>query len=311
MVTPSWLGENGARMRERLKALLRDTAAPAPDPSYAVPGERERLARPLQLLLARAYQAEAADGRPPDFDEVGFNVYSATYEDGILLYIFSVLGMGARRCVDIGAGAIEGSNVANLIVNHGFDALLIDGDAASTERARRFYAAHPDTRVFPPRLLTAMVTAENIDRLLDENGFAGANDLFCIDVDGVDWWLWKAMSLCEPRVVVVEYQDILGPERAWTVPYRPDFDVRSFPVNRERYNYCGASLRAFQKLAREKSYRLVGCNRGGYNAFFVRAGLGEERLPEVSVESCFRYAWNQYGMRERFPLVEHMEWVEV
>ena len=54
------------------------------------------------------------------FDDVGFNVYSQTNEDGILLYIYSLLGLTNRKCVDIGAGAIEGSNVANLLVNHGF-----------------------------------------------------------------------------------------------------------------------------------------------------------------------------------------------
>jgi len=35
-------------------------------------------------------------------------------------------------------------------------------------------------------------------------------------------------------------------------------------------NYFGASLEALVKLAREKGYRVVGCNYAGVNAFFVR-----------------------------------------
>ena len=76
-------------------------------------------------------------------------------------------------------------------------------------------------------------------------------------------------------------------------------------------NYGGASLAAFVQLAKEKEYRLVGCNHGGWNAFFVLNSVGEETLPEVTAESCFRYPWNEYGMKERFPLVSNMDWQQV
>jgi len=65
------------------------------------------------------------------------------------------------------------------------------------------------------------------------------------------------------------------------------------------------------KLGRDKDYRLVGCNKGGWNAFFILNGLGEDSLPEVSVESCFNYEWNRMGMKNRFPLIKEMEWEDV
>ena len=111
--------------------------------------------------------------------------------------------------------------------------------------------------------------------------------------------------------MLVEYQDILGPERCWTIPYRPDFDAGVFAVNKERNNYCGASLAALVKLGRQKGYRLVGRSRGGWNAVFVRNGEGDSAFPEVEAQSCFRYPWNLRGMAQRFPLVASMEWVEV
>jgi hypothetical protein len=225
-----------------------------------------------------------------------------------LLYVFSLIGFADRRCVDIGAGGISGSNVANLVVHHGFHALLVDAEQESLERARLYYAGR---QPLGPELACTRVTTENVDRVVREHGFGGPIDLLCIDIDGVDYWIWKALSAAEPRVVVVEYQDILGPERSWTVPYSPDFDRHAFSVNRDGFNYSGASLRAFARLAADKGYRLVGCNRGGWNAFFVKRGLAEAELPEVSVEACFRYAWNRHGMEKRFPLVEHMEWVDV
>ena len=144
-----------------------------------------------------------------------------------------------------------------------------------------------------------------------ENKFVGEVDLLCIDIDGVDYWIWKAIEVIQPRLVVVEYQDTLGPDRSWTVSYEEDFNVHDYAINKQHYNYCGASLRAFVRLGKQKGYQLVGCNKGGCNAFFVKIGLADKCLPEVTIESCFKYEWNQLGMEKRFPLVKDMEWVEV
>jgi hypothetical protein len=40
-------------------------------------------------------------------------------------------------------------------------------------------------------------------------------------------------------------------------------------------------------LGREKGYRLVGIQRLGFNALFVRSGVGEDLLPEISSRQCF------------------------
>jgi len=291
-------------MWHKVAGSLPSSQPPAPSESS--------VQRQQQILLGLRYrQLTPSDGPPLGFDDIGFNVYSATGEDGILLYIFARLGLTDRRCVDIGAGAIEGSNVANLLLHHGFTGLLVDGNPEPLEAARAFYARHPETALFPPKTAARMVTAESVDELLAEHDLRGDIDLLCLDIDGIDYWVWKALSRVRPRVVVVEYQDILGPERAWTVPNEPDFDARAFEVNRQHQNFAGASLRAFAKLGEDKGYRLVGCNRGGWNAFFVRAELDDPLLPTVSIESCFRCPWNRYGMEERFPLVEHLPWVEV
>ena len=76
-------------------------------------------------------------------------------------------------------------------------------------------------------------------------------------------------------------------------------------------NFAGASPRAFVKLGTRKGYRLVGVNRYGYNAFFVRDDVASELLPEIGVESCFSHPKVQAGMRDRFPLVAELPWVEV
>jgi len=266
----------------------------------------------IQILLASNFKQMRENSTILlNFEDVGFNVYSPTNEDGILLYIFSIIGMANKKCVDIGAGNVRGSTTANLIINHGFSGLLIDGNIKNIELSRGYYARHPDTKLFPPTLISEFVTAENINKILEENNYVGEIDLLCIDIDGIDYWIWKAINVIQPRVVVVEYQDILGPDRAWTIPYKPDFNVRNYPVNKSYNNYCGASLRTFTKLGEQKGYRLIGCNRGGWNAFFVKNSIVGKYLPEVSVQSCFKYEWNQFGINKRFPLVKDMDWEEV
>ena len=142
---------------------------------------------------------------------MAFDIFSATGEDGILLYFFALAGMTNRRCVDIGAGGVRGSNVANLVVHHGFEALLVDGNARALHEAAAFYRERPETSFWPPVTAAARVTAENVDDLLTRHDFAGPIDLLCIDVDGIDYWIWNSVRVIEPRVVVIEYQDILGP----------------------------------------------------------------------------------------------------
>lgn len=291
-------------MKQPLKNLVKTAARVVQSESLAL---QKAINKELQILLSLQYRS----GNRPPLRDAGFNLYSATDEDGILLYIFSLIGMRTRICVDIGAAGIDGSNTPNLILNHGFTGLLLDGNEEGIEIVREFYGTHPITRHMPPKAVAAMITRENVNDIISSNGIRGEIDLLCIDIDGNDYWIWDAITVVDPAVVLIEYQDILGPERSWTIPYKPDFNGRDYEVNRTGHNYNGASLRALTRLGERKGYRLVGTNRAGWNAFFVKNGRGDGELPAVPVESCFDSPWNRYGMEHRFPLVANMEWVEI
>lgn len=242
----------------------------------------------------------------PKLEDTGFRVYSQNDEDGLLLYIFSLIGAVNKACVEIGFGSPYGANTTNLICNWGWTGLLVEGNERIVEQSRRFFESHKDTWVYPPKLVHAWVTAENVNGLIQENDITGEIDLFSLDIDGMDYWVWKSLGVIQPRVVVVEYQDIWGPEKSVTVPYKPDF------VHPEgSFDYCGASLPAFVKLGREKGYRLVGCNRYGFNAFFVRNGIGEDALPEIKPDHCFKHPKAKEGQQARLPKAMKYEWVEV
>jgi len=238
------------------------------------------------------------------FDSVGFREYSQTNEDGILLYIFSQIGFGDRRCLDIAFATPFGSNVTNLLSNWGFTGLLIEGK--SLEASRIFFNEHPDTRIHPPKLVKAWITKKNINSLIKKNSITGNIDLLSLDVDGVDYWLWESLTVASPRVVVLEFANYIPADKSLTVPYKDDF-VRSDI----HLDFMGASLKAFIKLAKKKGYTFVGTNLYGFNAFFVRNDQPLDWYSPVSIKQALSHHQAQEGLKNRWPSVKDLPWIEV
>ncbi len=68
------------------------------------------------------------------------------------------------------------------------------------------------------------------------------------------------------------------------VPYDKDyFYPGKHPV------YHGASPIAMTNLAKKKGYRLVGSNELGFNFIFIKSGLAEKEIPEISVASLLQH----------------------
>jgi hypothetical protein len=266
------------KVAERMSASLEGMSALLGKLAEEVPNANAA-SKVSQILLSLKYKELLHHQVAlPSFRDVEFRAFSQNGEDGILLYLFSLLGTTNRRCVEICAGDGIQCNTANLIVNHGWTGLLFDGNEQRVAQGKEFYANGKDTFFKPPTFVQAWITAENVNSLVAANHFAGDIDLLSLDIDGMDYWVWKALDCIQPRVVLLESRVEWGPEKAVTIPYDPNF-VMEFDGSPW---YGGASLPAFVKLAREKGYRLVGSTRLGFNVFFIRCGLGEDVFPEVA-----------------------------
>lgn len=102
-------------------------------------------------------------------------------------------------------------------------------------------------------------------------------------IDGNDYWIWEALEVVEAQVVIIETHNEFGMHNI-VVPYDADY---TFPGKHPDYH--GASPVAMTRLANKKGYRLVGANELGFNFIFLKRGLAENELPEVSVESVLTH----------------------
>lgn len=236
-----------------------------------------------QLSLYHYYRDCLKQGSLPGIENCGYKVFSQFEEDGKLLYVLSLIGMKTQLFIEIGSNDGINSNCANLCLHFGYHGLFVDADAKCIRRGERFYSRYPNPWTYPPKFLCAKVTRENINSLLETNGFSGEVDLLSIDIDGNDYWIWDALEVTVPKVVIIESHVAFGLQNI-VVPYDPDYE---YPGKHPLYH--GASAVAMVKLAKKKGYRLVGANNYGSNLIFVREELCGKELPEKTAEEVLKH----------------------
>jgi hypothetical protein len=257
-------------------------------------GQRvEDLSRQVQEAKFLAAQALIRDfdrySAPLPLRRAEFKVFSQFGDDGIIQYVLHRLDLPAseHRFVEFGVESYAEANTRFLLLNDNWAGLVMDGN-------EKWITALRKDDVYWRHELTAQahfITRENINTLLEDAGFGGRIGLLSIDIDGNDYWVWEALTIADPAVVIVEYNGIFGSKEAVTVPYQADFRRSKAHFSNL---YSGASLGALCVLAKRKGYVWIGCNRGGNNAYFVREKDARlflpVRLPDDFVQAKFREA---------------------
>ncbi|MBC7923280.1 MAG: hypothetical protein H7Z75_19560, partial [Ferruginibacter sp.] len=103
--------------------------------------------------------------------------------------IIRIVKPATRFCIEFGAGnGKDNSHVRNLIVNHGFSALLIEADSRLATQLKTNYQG--DSRV---QTAEAFIYAETIESLFAAHGVPAEPDFLIIDIDGNDYHVWKSL----------------------------------------------------------------------------------------------------------------------
>lgn len=264
-------------------------------------GLRKLTARNDQILLELArlreqvgdLQLRAISNLAPDrFREAGFGVHSQFDEDGLIQFLIGHVPIENEVFVEFGVADYSESNTRFLLTHNNWRGLILDGGTSHREFLSR---SQLDWR-HQISAVTAFLNSENINGLLSDNGVGGDIGLLSIDIDGMDIWLLEAIEAISPRILIVEYNSMFGPDAVVAVPH--DLDFRR-ELAHYSWLYSGASIAALDQVARRKGYALVGSNIAGNNAFFVRDDvLGEipRRSPQDAwIRSRFRDSRGRNG----------------
>ena len=247
----------------------------------------------IKLLLAKILIENIKNkGIVNNLAEVDFKVFSQFGEDGIIQYLINNISMKNKIFIEFGVQNYKESNTKFLLINNNWKGLIIDSDSKSIDYIK-------NDEIYWKYNITAInefITKENINNVFSSNGFEGDIGLLSIDIDGNDYWVWDAIKVVNPRIVICEYNSIFGCKDAVTIPYDPNFNRTEAHYSNL---YFGASLPALCYLGNRKGYIFIGSNSAGNNAFFVRKDLArnfKELTPEEGyVSSNVREARDRMG----------------
>ncbi len=187
------------------------------------------------------------------------NITSQFGEDGIIEYLFSKIDISeVPWCVEFGAWDGEYlSNTYNLVFNKGFNCVYIEGDNQKAIDLKNKVKKLENQSIF---VLNSFVESEgenSLDSLLEKTNIPKEFDLLSIDIDGIDYHVWKNFNKYNPKIVLIEHNPTIPPH----IKYIPD----------EKNSLVGASTLALYELGKLKGYELVYCT--DTNSIFVKKDL--------------------------------------
>ena len=209
------------------------------------------------------------------FSKYHTRAYSQHYQDGIIERIFEVIGTTNKVCVEFGAkNGLDMSNTANLRIAHGWKTILFEPFCS------------PNSEI---GLYKETVTPENVNLLFDKYGVSQNLGFLSIDVDGHDYWIWKALTY-QPRVVQIESNVRFKPTESRVYRYK---EGEEYPQGTDG----GASVLALKKLGESKGYSLV--YRQRHDLFFVKTELLNKKDVNIPLEKIYSDAYESwYGPEE-------------
>jgi hypothetical protein len=234
----------------------------------------------IKQALGRIESRQCDSIQVKELRDSEFKVSSQWGEDGIIQHLLKNIKIDRNIFVEFGVQDYTESNTRFLLANNNWSGMVIDG----SEEYIKFIKNDPLYWRYNLKAVNSFITSENINNILADNGITGEIGLLSVDIDGNDYWVWQAINVVNPAIVVAEYNSRFGPSRALSTPYDPAF-VRS----NAHYSmiYYGTSLKALCLLAEQKGYDLVGCNSAGNNAFFVRKDLRPDHMQALTSEQAY------------------------
>lgn len=239
-----------------------------------------------------------------------FSGFSQNGEDGIIDVLRSELATSNRYFIEIGGSNGTENNSAWLLVAEQYFGLMVEGDPKLSKRAHRSLFRYGIGTQFHSQFMTR----DNVGGLKELAMFPDP-DVFSLDIDGNDYYLAEAIldAGFRPKIFVVEYNSVYGPEASKTIEYRDDF---VFGEAHPTQLYYGVSIGGWKAFFARRGYRFVTVDRNGVNGFFVDpAHFTEDFLSAVRglhfAENRYQLAKFRKPWNEQFPMISDQAFREI
>ena len=192
--------------------------------------------------------------------QYGKKIYSQGKQDGIIEYIINNIEIKNKICIEFGYDSNTltggcGPNTTNLIINHNWDYLLLDGK-------------HNNEKI---NLHKHFLTKDNICDIFKKYNVPLEPGYISIDVDSTDLWLMNAiLQKYKPSFLSVEFNSNIPIDYAITFPPSDENGWTGDKI-------YGASLKALNIVGQNNDYTLIYAGifniSNHHDAFFVRNDL--------------------------------------
>lgn len=188
-----------------------------------------------------------------DLSKYKKNFFSQHGEDGIIEEILRRLNkFRDNQYCEFGAwDGMHLSNVCALIKKNDCKALLIEPDK---KKFKELCKNFPDKKIIKLNKFVETEGENKLDNLLKKFEFNLNFDFLSIDVDSIDYHIFKSINVFKPKIVCIEYNP--------TIPNCINF-IQQNDANINQ----GSSAKSLVELAETKRYSLVSATKT--NLFFV------------------------------------------
>lgn len=239
-----------------------------------------------------------------------FSAFSQSGEDGIIDYLADKIIEPNRYFIEIGSENGLENNTSWLAIVKKYSGLMIEGREKSSKLCKLIMS----TLNIGVDCRCVYVTKENIKQILKFSLYTEP-DVFSLDIDGNDYYIAKAIMETgfRPKIFIVEYNSVFGPDRCLTVKYNERFDC--YKAHKSGL-YYGASISGWKRFFKLFGYKFVTVNLNGTNAFFINPDYFDKNLIDNLKGLEFLenfYHLNKFKIThdEQFKLVADMDYEEI
>lgn len=253
-------------------------------------------------------QARNIDLKKPSSWE--FSGFSQNGEDGILDVLRKQLLTSNRYFIEIGTSDGIENNSAWLLIAEKYNGIMIEGDPKLVERTKRMVLGYS----IGSECHNMFVTKNSIPEL-KLLAMHHDPDVFSLDIDGNDYYIAQAIldGGFRPKIFVVEYNSVYGPERSITIEYQEKF---VFTKAHSTHLYYGVSISGWKKFFAQHGYKFITVDRNGVNGFFVDPNCFDEEF--LAGINGLDFAENQAQLKkfrqssnEQFLLIEKQKFISI